>query len=342
MEKRNQLRNQQNKNAENEGKKRAKEIAGLVVNTAAKTGKKGVKLASSMVVHTANGSKALAANIAQGAKELSDKTKIDNYNKRMKKYNPLFLEEYMSDDFFVPNLICIVDDAVRRDIDVCKGAIGWRENKRGTEVLFLYDEFVKDCGLTFVPSVNCDEVYYVDSHDRNRYIKLDCIFKQAHEEKIAELEHIAYSLGAKSCWIEIVESKVNHDNKKKSVSAKSKTATVKTDENASIEVSSDRYEKHAGRSEAVFTGNDNVIQPALKWFAHDGNIRNLIEYRSNGNNQIKSKTLVLNGSASVTMSKTAAYTIDAAVSAIGIGQNYALEDKSVKESEEKIKYHLEF
>lgn len=342
MENKNQLRNQQSKNAESESKKKAKEIAGFVVNKAARTGKKGVELASSVVAHTASGSKALAANIAQGAKELSDKTKIDNYNKRVKKYNPLFLEEYRSADFFVPNLICIVDDAVRRDIDVCKGAVGWRENKRGTEVLFLYDEFVKDCGLTFVPSVNCDEVYYVDSHDRNRYIKLECIFRQAHEEKIAELEHIAYALGAKSCWIEIEESKVNHDNKKKSVSVKSKTSAVKTDESATIEVSSDRYEKHAGRSETVFSGNDKVIRPTLKWFAHDGNIQNLIEYRCNGNNQIKSKTLELMGSSSITMSKTAAYTIDAVVSAIGIRQNYSLADKSIKESEEKIKYHLEF
>ena len=51
----------------------------------------------------------------------------------MKQYNPLFPEEYFSDTFFVPNIIRIVDDAVRRDIDVCQGAIGWRENKKGTE-----------------------------------------------------------------------------------------------------------------------------------------------------------------------------------------------------------------
>lgn len=81
----------------------------------------------------------------------------------MKKYNPLFPEEYNSDDFHVPNIICIVDDAVRRDIDVCQGAIGWRENKKDTEVLFLYDEFVEKSGLKFVPAPVCDEIYYIVS-----------------------------------------------------------------------------------------------------------------------------------------------------------------------------------
>ena len=39
-----------------------------------------------------------------------------------------------------------------------------------------------------------DEIYYIDPYEKNRYIKLDCIFQQTHEEKLAELEYIAYSL----------------------------------------------------------------------------------------------------------------------------------------------------
>ena len=114
-----------------------------VMDKAAKTGKKGMDAASTMLAQTADKSKELADGLAKGAKALSEKAKEDSYNRRMKLYNPLFPEEYFGEEFFVTNIIQIVDDAVRRDIDVCKGAIGWRGKKKGVEVLFLYDEFGK-------------------------------------------------------------------------------------------------------------------------------------------------------------------------------------------------------
>ena len=86
-----------------------------VADKASRTGKKGMELTAKAWAQTASGSKAVANEIAKGAKDLSEKAKVDSYNKRMKKYNPLFPEEYNSVDFHVPNIICIVDDAVRRD-----------------------------------------------------------------------------------------------------------------------------------------------------------------------------------------------------------------------------------
>jgi len=124
---------------ETEDKKRATALMSSVTEKALLTGKKGAEFAKDVVVQTAKGSKALATGLAKSAKDISEKAKNEGYIRRLKKYNPLFLAEYNREDFFVPNIICIVDDAVRRDVDVCKGAIGWRENKKGTEVLFLYD-----------------------------------------------------------------------------------------------------------------------------------------------------------------------------------------------------------
>jgi len=68
--------------------------------------------------------------------------------------------------------------------------------------------------LDFVPAAICDEIYYVDAHDKKRFIKLDRVFQQSHEERLAELEHIAYSLGAKYCSIEIEEKEIKHDKRK--------------------------------------------------------------------------------------------------------------------------------
>ena len=173
--------------------------------------------AGKVAVAVAGKTKEMATEIAKNTKDAVEKVKVENYNRRIKRYNPLFEEEYRSAEFCLPNVICIVDDAVRRGVDVCKGAIGWREEKRGTEVLYLYDEFVAQSGLNFIPTAVCDEVYYVDVHNRNRFIKLDCVFQQALEEKIAELEHIAYSLGAKFCSIEIDEREARHDKKEKKI-----------------------------------------------------------------------------------------------------------------------------
>ena len=324
------------------GKNKTNEIMADVVDKAAKTGKKSMEIAVTASAQLASGSKNVASGLAKGAKDFSEKAKEDSYNRRMKKYNPLFMEEYTSEEFHVPNIVRIVDDAVRREIDVCKGAIGWRDNKSGTEVLFLYDEFINESGLTFVPNATCDEIYYVDAYDRNRFIKLDYIFQKAHEEKLAELEHIAYSLGAKSCSIEIDEKEVKLDKKKRGTETKETKMKASATEGYSAESISDTYENHSSRTETIFKGNGAVTEPRLKWFAQDYNILNLIEYRCKGGNEITSKTLILSGASSATISKIAACSIDAAVAGMGVTQGYFMEDKSVKECASKIIYRVEF
>ena len=149
-----------------------------------------------------SGTKELGLKVVSGAKDgivsVAEKTKNESYLRRLKKYNPIFPDDYTNPDFNIPNMIMIVDDAVRKGIDVCEGTIGWLGNNAGMETLYLYDEAVNFSGLNFVPTVTCDAVYYVDSFDRNRFVRTDCIFSKAHEERMAELKNIAYMLGAKS------------------------------------------------------------------------------------------------------------------------------------------------
>ena len=315
--------------------KKTNKLFSDVMDIAAKTGKKSLDAATNVLAQTADKSKELADGFAKGAKDVADKAKLESYNRRMKKYNPLFLEDYNSETFFVPNIIQIVDDAVRRDIDVCQGAIGWRENKRNTEVLFLYDEFAPECGLDFVPMITCDEIYCMDPHNKKRFIKADQIFQRAHEEKLAELEHIAYCLGAKICTIEIEEQEVNHTRKTISASVQGRgTTTESTD---------DRNVKRISKTVTKFKGNDEVTMPKLKWFSHDDNICNLIEFRMENKNAIEEKTLTLAGSTSATMSRSAAMSVDAAMGELG-GKlvSGSMEGKATKENEQRIKYHLEF
>ena len=102
--------------------------------------KKGKETFTKVLQKTSDAGKKAVSDIQQGAKELSEKAKNDSYFRRVKKYNPLFPETYQSETFNIPNMIMIRDDAERRGIDVCEGAIGWLDNANGMEVLYLYDE----------------------------------------------------------------------------------------------------------------------------------------------------------------------------------------------------------
>ncbi|MDO5413965.1 MAG: hypothetical protein Q4F78_00745 [Bacillota bacterium] len=85
---------------------------------------KATDIGKSVAYNAQSGAKELAENVQSTASDLAEKAKNDAYLRKLKKYNPLFPDKYNDASFDRPNLITIVDDAVRRDIDVCEGAIG--------------------------------------------------------------------------------------------------------------------------------------------------------------------------------------------------------------------------
>ena len=279
--------------------------------------------------------KKAADNIQKGAKDLSDQTQKALYEQRMKHYNPLFEDKFFSDDFNLPNIIKIVDDAERRDIDVCDGAIGWTKKSADVEILYLYDEFVRDSKINFVPFVKCDAIYCVDNFDRTRYINTDTIFDRSMNEKMAELEHIAYSLGAKSCSIEMIESNLI------STSSNDVLGLGIKRNSANVENSSFNHNKsyHGGKNISYFEGERKPVRPTLKWFAYDDNIKNLIEIRLAGDYTIKSKVLMFKGASSATMSQKCAAAIDLISK---INASASMEKKAIKEHSTQMVLEIEF
>lgn len=328
----------------NEEKQSGKEIMSNIFSKASDIGKK------------------VADNVQKGTQVLAEKAKVSHHDYKMKKYNPLFPKEFKSKEFHLPNIIQIIDDATIRDIDVCQGAMGWRKKVNGTEVLFLCDESVKASGISFVPAVTCDAIYYVDNFDRNRYIKTDCIFSKAHEERMAELEHIAFSLGAKKFTAEIVETeRVKETNTKKSSGKTNINAdfivsnqSISTESTQTHSLTNETHQQNnvqmSGKTCAVFEGSDNPQRPNLKWFMHDETIKGLIEMRCSQKNSIKSKELKLEGTASATMSRTTACNLDGVLTAIcdsskakQIGfSNTSMEQQATREHSSKLIYTVEF
>lgn len=305
--------------------------------------KKGAEAFSGIVKSTRDFGKKAADSAKNGVSVMVERSKSESYARRLKKYNPVFPDQYLSADFNLPNMIMIVDDAVRRDIDVCEGAIGWLGKDSGMEVLYLYDEAIEFSGIQFVPMATCDAVYYVDSFDRNRFIRTDCIFKKAHEERIAELKNIAYLLGARRCVIEIDESSTSDILQSKKASLDEKYDTTALTESAEVSFSRAGNDSRSGHVEIEFAGSDTPQVPELKWFAYDDNIKRLIEMRCTDKNAIKTETLELSGASSATMSQKTAYTIDCALDKLGgSSSQLSMDSQAKKEHHSKLFYIIEF
>lgn len=315
--------------------------------------KKGTEAVASFLQKTSDKSKRTIADVQAGAIALSEKSKQDSYLRRLKKYNPLFPDVFHSEGFNIPNMIVIRDDAERRGIDVCEGAIGWLGKVGGMEVLYLYDEAVAESRITFVPTADCDAIYYVDRFDRNRFVRVDYICKQANNERLAELEHIAYSLGAKRCVIDIVEtstvakkSKRRFDqNKKADIPIADTGRSIELEETADVrnEYEQSQKSENEGHSVLTWSGSDKPKRPKLKWFLHDESVKGLIEMRLKGGNAVNEKTLNLKGAVSATMSKETACSIDNAIGKILKDQgSITLEKQVVKEMQSVFVFHIEF
>ena len=314
--------------------------------------KKGVEAVSGALQITAEVGKKTVGSVQQGMKALSDKSRNDAYLRKIEKYNPVFPEQYESEEFHIPNMIVIVDDAVRRGIDVCEGAIGWLSKEKvgktdNIEVFHLYDEMADKVGLKFIPAPICDAIYYVDAYDRTRFVKVDCIFDIAHKERLDELAHIANCLGAKKCVVEIsettTEKKVEHKKTSFSEGLQTKFGKATSTESAERHMTQQGKRSRVGRIETVFEGSNKPRKPELKWFAHDEGIQKFIESVCSGKNPTKQQTLSVYGSTVAAMSQKAAYSIDAAVGKLGNGNgNSSMEAQLLTESETKLTFTIEF
>ena len=301
--------------------------------------KKGAEKLSGFLQKTAEVGKNAADSMQKSAVAFSEKVKEDSYQHRLAKYNPLFSDEYTAEEFALPQLIVIADEVVRRGIDVCEGAIGWRSVQADTEVLHLYNTSTALKNIEFYPAATVDGTYYVDNFNPNRYINVDCIFGKAHEERLAELKQVAYDLGAKSCTIEITESSQEENSSNRSANLSGKLGGLKIGMKADQSASNTNIKKRSGKITAVFDGSAAPTRPALKWFANDDNIKNLIEMRCTNPGRLKYEELRLSGSTSATMTNKAAAAIDGLR---GLKGGTSMQSQAMVEHSSELLFTIEF
>ena len=274
--------------------------------------------------------------------EVMAKVKEESIKTKQRKLNPLFPEEYCSTTFHIPNLVVIVDDAVRRDETLCEGAVGWRNTVKDVEVLYLYDEFVPESGLSFVPAPYCDIVYYVNPHDRTNFIQVESLFDWAQKEKLGELANIASCLGAKRYSVQMFD-----ESKKKSTAhfrnkSDANVLFVKAGDEEELTVHTVSTSRSKSLANVEFAEAREPVPPELRWFKNDKTICEIISQRCSGKGALKQVDIELSGSDYATMSANTSLKIGAVVKKIGGNQSARIEANSAEERSHKFLFHLEF
>lgn len=304
--------------------------------------KKTADAVSDALQKTADFSKKTAVSVKATTETMLKNAKIASHARQLKKYNPLFPEQFRNADYHLPNVIIIVDDAVRREIKVCKGAIGWTGKVKDVEILYLYDEAVPESGINFIPNATCDSVYYTDDVSRSRYIRTDKFFEKIHEEKIAELEHIAFSLGAKHCRITLETSLADKEERRSEAEVSTKADGVSNSESKSQFLSEASQHQQSGAIVTNFRGTRTPKRPELKWFAHEDTLNRLIDMCCAGECP-ESRDLTLSSSSSFSMSKKVAVAIDTAVDNCGtINGSGSMQKQIDREQHSKFHFYIEF
>ena len=295
--------------------------------------------------------KGAAGMAVAGAKAVVDVAQkgIENLNEFI--YKPVFPDEYNSPDYKIPKMIVIKDEASRKGIDVCKGAIGWADKIGELEALCMYDDWAKTCGLSFMPTLTLDTAYYVHPFDSSKYVRVEDYITTMKKDMNAELADVAYCLGAKSCKIERTEKKsksfhVKGHNKNSGsapllVDGVPVQASLEDKEKASFEYT-DGSEWHESFQQ-TFAGEAKASAPELRWYKDDSSINQLIKTRcSEGMNVSKTYRYEITNTYSSCVGMGLAKKLDGALAAIKIGQKGKLQSDLKKDSKMEYVYEVNF
>lgn len=259
-----------------------------------------------------------------------------------KQLQPVFESDYRSGEFNVPTVIKIVDGASKPREKQFDGAIGWKEQINKLEVLTVYNSFAKSSGISFSPGIQCNAIYYQNPHSPNQYIMVDELFSEVQNARTAELEHVAYALGAKYFRIEMTDmNTVNKQRERKAQTSANAAGYVKAE--ASASENSDSYEK-TDRSIIAETHFEEIREPerpALSWFAENPKINSLVNMRL-GAGKMKSHDIYIRCSTFSIMNSEIAGNLDAVIKKIGAKQNAKIKKHVEKERDQVLIFHIEF
>lgn len=265
---------------------------------------------------------------------------------RKRRYAPVFPDEFWDPGYDLPNMVIIEDEDKRKDIDVCEGAIGWlTKASNGVEILHLYHAFADESGLSFHPLVQMGAVYIRDPSGLDRFLDLESLYQVIQKEKMSELQHVAYCLGAKCCTLEMRETQVSDLKRAGQVKASAKKVG---EGSGSGGVSADRSEQVSEDRrmlfERRFSGSDEVSRPPLNWYKNDKEVNALIEMRCSDSptNAIRDYVVNIDCRSSATLAQTRASEIDSALRGLKVSVGTSLQEECYRESRQTMVFTISF
>ncbi len=314
---------------------KAKELSGSVAEAATEVG-------------GAVADKVVAAGglVAERAKKGARLAADAQLEARKRRYAPVFPDEFWSLGYDLPNMVIIEDEDKRKGIDVCEGAIGWlTKAPNGMEVLHLYHAFAEGSGLLFHPLAQIGAVYVRDPSGLDRFLDLESLYREIQKEKMSELQHVAYCLGAKYCKLEMRETQVS-DSKR---GGRIKTSAKKTGvASGSDGISADRSEQVSEDRQMLFerrfSGSDEAARPPLNWYKNDKEINALIEMRcsDDSKNAIQDYVVDIDCRSSAALAQTRASEIDSALKGLKVSIGVSLQEECYRESQQTMVLTVSF
>lgn len=166
---------------------------------------------------------------------------------------PAMLDEA---EFSMPTIIRVVEDDKRINNRACYGAIGFADSVRERGEVVKYMTCLKNTlaefGINLVPE-KVPGFYYVNPYKKNEYINIDSYFDIMKHARVAELKHIAQSLGAKHFKVEFLGEKKNVVSQAHNVNVKKKLIGKV---GAKGDKTQKEYETIRIESELTFEGSD--------------------------------------------------------------------------------------
>ena len=265
----------------------------------------------------------------------------DNLSRqRLEKFRPVFSDRIDSGELSFPEMIQIIDTDKRTQFEECKNAVAFEDNINKQEVLSVFKGSTEMLQLNFIPERNLS-IYYVHPLDKTTYIEMSKYFSYLKEAKVAELEYIAQSLGAKYFKVSILEESNTENIKKVGGEAKLGFLKDKMGVKSQRDIGEKHYESLGVAAESRFTGKDPV-KPELKYWASNVAIRSLVEQRMSPDNPLSSKIYRLDYNTSSGITEKEAAKIDGVLKSLKFSGAGSFSEAAKTETRRKFEYIIEF
>lgn len=308
-----------------------------------------VKIAADIVsekaANTAEEVKNIAIKIKDNAtakqterkENIAEKKKL----KDIKKYSPIFKEDFINGDILTERFIRIVNYDSRLENETCKDSIGFYEKTDDRILPTLYIRNVHSLGLTFYPQLS-ESVFVADPCIPGKYIEIDEYYNYMKQVRVNELTVVAQALGAKSVTIELRNSSKSLF---KSFGNLNINANAMTDGDAVVDSKNNKSRHidiwaYTTFKTSIFDGSPKI--PELLYFRNESDISSLIQMVLVNKSKIAERKYSMKASSSSGVSITEAASISATLKKIKCSAGAGFAKSAENESKAFLDYTIMF